>query len=103
VPWIEVLHRLEAVPIKAMVPGHGPVMRDFDYVRQVRAMLQAATARVEAMALQGRTLEQVQDSVTLDDVRRSVPVWRDPTLDEDWKANVRVLIERAWRGVRGQG
>jgi glyoxylase-like metal-dependent hydrolase (beta-lactamase superfamily II) len=103
VPWIEVLQRLEAVPIKAMVPGHGPVMRDFDYVRQVRAMLQTATARVEAMALRGRTLEQVQDSVTLDDVRRSVPVWSDPTLDEDWKANVRVLIERAWRGVRGQG
>ena len=103
VPWIEVLQRLEAVPIKAMVPGHGPVMRDFDYVGHVRAMLQTATARVEAMALRGRTLEQVQDSVTLDDVRRSVRVWSDPTLDEDWKANVRVLIERAWRGVRGQG
>ena len=103
VPWIDVLQRLEALPMKAIVPGHGPVMRDFRYVRQVRAMLEAATSRVEAMALQGRTLDQVQDSVTLQDVRKSVPVWRDPALDEDWKANVRALVERAWRGVRGQG
>ena len=65
VPWIEVLQRMETVPVKALVPGHGPVMRDFRYVRQVRAMLEAATTRVAAMALKGRTLDQVQDSVTL--------------------------------------
>ena len=103
VPWIEVLQELEAVPAKALVPGHGPVMHDFRYVRQVRAMLEAATSRVAALALKGRTLEQVQDSVTLDDVRKAVPVWKDPALDEDWKANIRALVERAWRGVRGQG
>ena len=103
VPWIEVLQRLETVPVKALVPGHGPVMRDFRYVRQVRTMLEAATSRVAAMALRGRTLDQVQDSVTLDDVRKAVPVWKDPALDEDWKANIRALMERAWRGVRGQG
>jgi cyclase len=28
VPWIEVLRRLEAVPIRSIVPGHGPVMHD---------------------------------------------------------------------------
>lgn len=103
VPWIEVLQRLEAVPVKALVPGHGPVMRDFRYLRQVRTMLEAATSRVAAMALRGRTLDQIQDSVTLDDVRTAVPVWKDPALDEDWKANIRALVERAWRGVRGQG
>jgi cyclase len=103
VAWIEVLQRLESVPAKALVPGHGPVMRDFRYVRQVRGMLEAATSRVAALALKGRTLEQVQDSVTLEDVRRAVPVWQDPKLDADWKDNTRVLVERAWRGVRGQG
>jgi glyoxylase-like metal-dependent hydrolase (beta-lactamase superfamily II) len=103
VPWIEVLRRLEAVPARALVPGHGPVMRDLRYARQVRAMLEAATSRVAAMALKGRTLDQVQDSVTLDDVRKAVPAWKDPALDEDWKANIRALVERAWRGVRGQG
>jgi hypothetical protein len=66
-------------------------------------MLEAATSRVAALALKGRTLDQVQDSVTLDDVRKAVPAWKDPALDQDWKDNIRALVERAWRGVRGQG
>jgi cyclase len=103
VAWIEVLQRLEAVPARAVVPGHGPVMRDFRYVRQVRRLLEAATSQATAMALKGRTLEQVQDSVTLEDVRRGVPVWQGSKLDEDWRDNTRALLERAWRGVRGQG
>jgi glyoxylase-like metal-dependent hydrolase (beta-lactamase superfamily II) len=103
VPWIEVLQRLEAVPMKSLVPGHGPVMHDLRYLRQVRTMLEAATARVTAMALKGRTLEQVQDSVTLNDVRGREPAWQGAALDQDWKDNIRVLVDRAWRGVRGQG
>ena len=103
VPWIRVLADVEAVPAAAWVPGHGPVMRDASYVRQVRALLEAATSRVTALALEGKTLDQIQDTLDLDDVRRATPAWRDPALDADWKASVRMLIERAWRGVRGQG
>jgi glyoxylase-like metal-dependent hydrolase (beta-lactamase superfamily II) len=103
VPWIEVLRQLEAVPMAAVVPGHGPVMRDWGYVRQVRRLLEAATSRTAAMALEGRTLDQLQDSLTLDDLRRATPAWTGAALDEDWRQTVRVLIERAWRGVRGQG
>jgi glyoxylase-like metal-dependent hydrolase (beta-lactamase superfamily II) len=47
-PWIDVLRQLEAVPIAVMVPGHGPVMRDHAYTRQVRALLEAVTSRVDA-------------------------------------------------------
>jgi glyoxylase-like metal-dependent hydrolase (beta-lactamase superfamily II) len=103
VPWIEVLRQLETMPMAAVVPGHGPVMRDWGYVRQVRRLLEAATSRTAAMALQGRTLDQIQDSLGLDDIRRATPPWTGAALDEDWKQTVRVLIERAWRGVRGQG
>jgi cyclase len=103
VPWIEVLKDIEAVPAAALVPGHGPVMHDPTYIRQVRALLEAATSRVTALALEGKTLDQIQDTLDLDDIRRATPVWRDPALDGDWKASIRMLIERAWRGVRGQG
>jgi glyoxylase-like metal-dependent hydrolase (beta-lactamase superfamily II) len=103
VPWIEVLRQLEALPMAAVVPGHGPVMRDWGYARQVRRMLEAATSRTAAMALQGRTLVQIQDSLSLEDIRRATPVWTGGALDADWQENVRALVERAWRGVRGQG
>jgi hypothetical protein len=98
-----VLRQLEAVPMRAVVPGHGPVMRDWTYVRQVRRLLEAATSRTAAMALEGRTLEQIQDSLSLDDLRRATPAWTGAALDADWQQTVRALIERAWRGVRGQG
>jgi len=36
-------------------------------------------------------------------IRRRVPAWTDKEHDEDWDYIVRTVIERAWRGVRGQG
>jgi cyclase len=103
VPWIEVLKDLEATPIVTLIPGHGPVMHDHAYTRQVRALLEAATSRVSDLARQGKTLDQVQAGVDIEDIRRATPVWQGDSLDADWADNQRVLIERAWRGVRGQG
>ena len=103
VPWIEVLRELEQVPVAALVPGHGPVMRDHTYTRQVRELLQTVTSRVGAMAQQGKPVEQIQDSLRLEEVRRKVPVWTCAKLDADWDYIRRTVIERAWRGVRGQG
>ena len=68
VQWIEVLRQVEAMPLGTIVPGHGPVMHDFTYMRQVRALLEAATSRVTAMAREGKTLDQIQDGLRLDDV-----------------------------------
>jgi len=101
VPWIEVLRGIEAMPVAALVPGHGPVQHDHAYTRQVRELLERVTSRVEAMAREGKTLEQIQASFDARDLRKGA--WADPALDEDWKVTMTTLIERAWRGVRGQG
>jgi glyoxylase-like metal-dependent hydrolase (beta-lactamase superfamily II) len=101
VPWIEVLRGLEAMPVAAVVPGHGPVQPDHAYTHQVRELLERVTSRVESLAREGRTLEQIQAAFEANDLRKGV--WADPALDEDWKVTMTTLIERAWRGVRGQG
>jgi cyclase len=103
VPWIEVLRRLETVPAAAVVPGHGPVMRDHRYTRKVRQLLEAATSRTDSLARQGLTLDQVQSTIDLDDQRRGFPTWTDSVPEDDWRTTVKTLVERAWRGVRGQG
>jgi glyoxylase-like metal-dependent hydrolase (beta-lactamase superfamily II) len=103
VPWVEVLRRIERIPVAAVVPGHGPVFRDHRYARQVRALLEAVTSRVDSMARTGMTLDQIQAAINLDDIRRATPVWQGAERDEDWKVTVTTLTERAWRGVRGQG
>ena len=103
VPWIDVLRQIEGVPITAMLPGHGPVLRDHGYTRQVRALMEAVTSKVDSMARWGMTLDQVQEMMNLDAVRAMSPVWQGADHDADWKLTVSTLTERAWRGVRGQG
>jgi cyclase len=103
VPWIDVLADIEKLPVTTLVPGHGPVMHDHTYTRRMRELLEAVTSRVRKLAEQGRPVEWIQDSLRLDDVRRKVPAWADKEHDEDWDYIVRTVIERAWRGVRGQG
>jgi cyclase len=103
VPWIEVLRQLEEVPVAALVPGHGPVMHDHAYTARIRRLLEATTSRVAAMARQGMTLEQIQSSIDLGDVRQGFAPWNTPQAQADWTTMVEMLVERAWRGVRGQG
>lgn len=102
VPWVGVLRELEALPVAALVPGHGPVMRDHAYTRRVRRLMEAVTTRADSMVRLGMTLEQVQDGMDLEDVRRGYPAWNDGVPQEDWTTITRILIERAFRGVRGQ-
>jgi cyclase len=103
VPWIDVLRKIEGIPVAAVVPGHGPVFRDHAYAGQVRTLLEAVTSRVDSMARTGMTLDQIQGAINLDDVRRATPVWQGAERDEDWRVTVTTLTERSWRGVRGQG
>lgn len=103
VQWAAVLRDLEAVAVTSLVPGHGPVYHDHTYTRQVRTLMETVTARVEALARAGKTLDQVQATIDLEDVRKSVPAWSPDDQKEDWKQILTVLVERAWRGVRGQG
>jgi glyoxylase-like metal-dependent hydrolase (beta-lactamase superfamily II) len=103
VPWAAVLRDIEATPIAVLVPGHGPVMRDHRYTRLVRELMEAVTARVDSTARRGLTLEQVQASVTLEDFRTRWPTDDPESHREEWRTIIRVLVERAWRGVRGQG
>ncbi len=103
VKWIPVLRQIEEWPARQWVPGHGPVMRDASYIRSVRLLLEAAMSEVEAYIRDGKTLAQVQDVVKLESVRASVAAWRDAKNDAGWREVMRALVERCWRGVRGQG
>jgi cyclase len=103
VPWIAVLRDLEATPVSALVPGHGPVMRDHDYTAMVRELLETVTSHVESMARRGMTLDEIQAAMDLGGVRRKFRASGSDPDGTDWRATVTLLVERAWRSVRGQG
>ena len=102
VQWVDVLRELESLPATAIVPGHGPVMPDHSYVARVRSLIDDTLKGVEAMIRDGKTLAQIQAGLDLSRHRRAFAPWESAS-DAAWKANMDALIDRAWRGIRGQG
>lgn len=65
-PWIESLHRMAALNPRLIVPGHGPLMRDLDYLNLVIAYMESARAQVRAALAAGAiTQEEVAARVDL--------------------------------------
>ena len=104
VPWIEVLKKLETVPVAALVPGHGPVMRDHTLHPAGSRAAEAATIAGRGDAAPGEAggADPGLAAPGGDPAARCRP-GTAKELDEDWDYIVRTVIERAWRGVRGQG
>jgi glyoxylase-like metal-dependent hydrolase (beta-lactamase superfamily II) len=62
--WIESLRRVEAMDFDALVPGHGPVGTKAD-VRAFREYMETLRGEVLRLAREGRSLEEVKQSVRL--------------------------------------
>jgi glyoxylase-like metal-dependent hydrolase (beta-lactamase superfamily II) len=67
--WVKTLDALMAIPAAAILPGHGPVMRDRAYVRQVKNAIEQHLAAVRDAKSQGLTLAQTQEAVQIPEVR----------------------------------
>ena len=70
--WIATLQRLmtENADAAAIVPGHGPVMHDWDYARRVIAVLESIRAQVAEAVRDGASLEDTRKRVRLDAFQR---------------------------------
>ncbi len=65
------LEKLLALRPAIIVPGHGPVMRDDAYVKQIVRLLTSIKQQVEAAVARGETLEQTRKSVNIEEFRRA--------------------------------
>jgi glyoxylase-like metal-dependent hydrolase (beta-lactamase superfamily II) len=68
--WIAVLKKVSAMDPLAIVPGHGPVMRDRKYLDRVVALLQSIQDQVRGAYSPGATLDEIRKKVDLDAFRR---------------------------------
>lgn len=65
------LEKLIALDPATIVPGHGPVMHDTDYPKQVVRLLSSLTTQVGAAVSRGDTLEQTRRSVQLGEFKKA--------------------------------
>ena len=70
--WIAVLDSIKALNPGAIIPGHGPLMRDLSYVNQVQRMLSTARTQTAAVAAQGLSADSAMNVVRLDALRDEV-------------------------------
>ncbi len=100
--WIETLKALSAIDAAAIVPGHGPVMRDWSYAAKVSALLTALRAQVAEAVRAGATLEETQQKVDLDALRAGFTgddFARQAAFDDFF---VRSAVDRAYQEAKGE-
>ena len=95
--------KLDALPVDVLFPGHGPVLRDRTYLRQVQGLLRALVDRVKAAVAAGATLEETAEAGHARRIgRRRWPGTiraKQRAFDEFF---VQPAVERTWRQLRGE-
>ena len=93
-PWLESLRRLDALDIKAVVPGQGPVMHDKTYLRRTIELFTAIIDQVHAALEHGvMKLKDVQAAVNVDQI--GLAYAPGEPLSEDFHAFVETLAKKA--------
>jgi cyclase len=64
------IEKLLTLPANIIVPGHGPVMRDQEYIKLLSRLLISLKDQTAAAVTRGETLEQTRKSVNLTEFRR---------------------------------
>jgi cyclase len=102
-PWIEVLKKLEAMPLAAIVPGHGPVLHDHRYVSLLREFFETTRDRVRLSMTQGKNIEETTKSVDISDFKlRFQQVTGDARVGVAWSSGLtETLVERMHQCVQG--
>ena len=102
VSWAKTLKAVEQIPVKVLVPGHGPVQHDHQYTRKMRELLDASITQVKELLAQGTPVDQIPSKINLDHLRTGV--WSTGAHpDADWKSIINALVDRTIKCVRGQG
>jgi hypothetical protein len=93
---------LETLAPRAVVPGHGIVMRDLAYVRQVREMLDDVISQSRPLVARGVTPDSGRKLIDLSRHHRAFNPRNSPALEEMWDASiVTALIPRVFQCLQG--
>jgi len=99
--WIQTLGKLKAIGATTIVPGHGPVQHNNDYMDQVSALLRSVNSQVQ---------QAVRQNLSLDDTRKKVDVASfekqfagdNPNRQRNFEAYfLGMAVERAYKEGKG--
>lgn len=100
--WIQTLAELKVLGATTIIPGHGPVEHNYDYLDLVSRLLQSFLSQVQ---------QAVQQNLSLDDTRKKVDISQIKRLfTGDQPARIRTFddyffamaVERAYKEGKGR-
>lgn len=77
--WPAAMRRLMALDAAIIVPGHGPVMRDWTYARMITEVLESIGGQVRSAVARGLSLEDARKAVDVAALRARL-IGADPIL-----------------------
>jgi cyclase len=99
--WIETLHKLTASGATTVVPGHGPVLHDWEYAKKLVGLLESLRAQVGEAVRQGATLKEVRERVTLEEFVKPFAGDDAARADAFRPFFVPSAVERAYQEAKG--
>ena len=100
--WAKVMHRIDAMDVTTIVPGHGPVMHDKQYVHDVTDVLQSIARQAKAAYKPGMTADELRakiDLKSLGDRFSRGDLFIQGNFDAQMKGPA---IDRMWQELSGQ-
>lgn len=83
--WPDTLNSLTAFKAKTIIPGHGPVQHDHEYLEQVSALVEHVVSEVRSAHDNGTAYENLAETVDLTSHRRQF-THDDVELDWAWQS-----------------
>jgi len=101
-PWATTLRTLAAMGYQKLIPGHGDVQVNRDYLELMANTLDSVATQVASLSAEGKTLEETQAAVDLSafeaQFTQGEPFMRD-RFNEWFK---QPIVEAAWKEANGE-
>jgi cyclase len=81
--WARGLGRMAELDVATIVPGHGPVFADKEYLLSVKQLLESVLAQARGAKQKGLTLEEAQRTIELEPYRKRF-AGDDPSRNDAW-------------------
>jgi glyoxylase-like metal-dependent hydrolase (beta-lactamase superfamily II) len=98
--WAAVLRRIEAMDTAAIVPGHGPVMRDKKYLVEIAGLMESIDSQARKAYEPGIALADLRKRVDISGFRGRI-AGEDRLLQVNFDAMADSAVARAWQSLRG--
>jgi glyoxylase-like metal-dependent hydrolase (beta-lactamase superfamily II) len=100
--WGKVLRKVIAMDTVAIVPGHGPVMKDKAYITDMAELMESIDAQAKAAYVPGMSFAELRKKIDLDKFMRKF-AGDDKFIQANFDAMIgQSAVKRAWEEASGK-